>query len=278
MASPPAKRQRTSRVVFSDDDEEELEISSQGPPPRRISSSIAARTREVTASPKTTRPTASKSKSKPSTDAAPATPGKAAVKTTSTSPVKAKKSPRRKTTEETNKSLHAFFGRASEEQRWNRRVDKPTAEVDDVENGDAIEDDDSLDEAFLQLAEAQEDVKFQLDRRKDPATVTSNASATVRSSLLASNHKFVKPPLLNSTNNGLKVDRDNDSNTHLHRPWADRYGPTNLEELAVHKKKVADVHKWLGEVLNGRDPRVCTNEKHHSIPFCSDWGHRRYLF
>jgi len=264
MASPPAKRQRTSKIVFSDDEKEVPETASQGPPPRRISSSIAARAREVTAPQKTTKSTGSKSKSKPNTNAAPATPRKAPAKTASASasPVKSNKSPRRKKTEGNSRSLHAFFGRASEEQRWNRNVDTPTAEVDDVENGDAIEDDDddgddSLDEAFSKLAEGQEDVKFQLDRRKDRSIVASNASQTVRSSLLASSHKFVKPPLPSINKNGLNVELDDNSNKHLHRPWADRYGPANLEELAVHKKKVADVHKWLGEVLNGQDPRVC---------------------
>ncbi|KAK4451475.1 cell cycle checkpoint protein RAD17 [Podospora aff. communis PSN243] len=36
------------------------------------------------------------------------------------------------------------------------------------------------------------------------------------------------------------------------RPWSERFGPVNLEELAVHKKKVADVRKWLEEVMAGR--------------------------
>jgi cell cycle checkpoint protein len=36
------------------------------------------------------------------------------------------------------------------------------------------------------------------------------------------------------------------------RPWAERFGPTNLDELAVHKKKVADVRAWLEDVINGR--------------------------
>jgi cell cycle checkpoint protein len=36
------------------------------------------------------------------------------------------------------------------------------------------------------------------------------------------------------------------------RPWSERFGPTNLEELAVHKKKVADVGKWLEDVMAGR--------------------------
>lgn len=36
------------------------------------------------------------------------------------------------------------------------------------------------------------------------------------------------------------------------RPWSERFGPANLEELAVHKKKVADVRTWLEDVLAGR--------------------------
>lgn len=36
------------------------------------------------------------------------------------------------------------------------------------------------------------------------------------------------------------------------RPWSERFGPLNLDELAVHKKKVADVRKWLDDVLHGR--------------------------
>ncbi|KAL8813723.1 MAG: hypothetical protein Q9223_000479 [Gallowayella weberi] len=36
------------------------------------------------------------------------------------------------------------------------------------------------------------------------------------------------------------------------RPWADRYGPVSLEELAVHKKKVADVSNWLHGVFRRR--------------------------
>lgn len=36
------------------------------------------------------------------------------------------------------------------------------------------------------------------------------------------------------------------------RPWSERFGPVNLEELAVHKKKVADVRAWLEGVISGR--------------------------
>lgn len=36
------------------------------------------------------------------------------------------------------------------------------------------------------------------------------------------------------------------------RPWSERFGPVNLDELVVHKRKVADVRRWLQDVLSGR--------------------------
>jgi len=39
------------------------------------------------------------------------------------------------------------------------------------------------------------------------------------------------------------------------RPWIERYGPYDLSDLVVHKKKVADVRKWLEEALQGQKYR-----------------------
>ncbi|KAK3311163.1 Rad17 cell cycle checkpoint protein-domain-containing protein [Chaetomium strumarium] len=36
------------------------------------------------------------------------------------------------------------------------------------------------------------------------------------------------------------------------RPWSERFTPVSLEELAVHKRKVQDVRRWLDEVFAGR--------------------------
>ena len=38
-----------------------------------------------------------------------------------------------------------------------------------------------------------------------------------------------------------------------HRPWAEKYGPTTLEELAVNKKKVMEVKTWIENVLSGKE-------------------------
>jgi cell cycle checkpoint protein len=36
------------------------------------------------------------------------------------------------------------------------------------------------------------------------------------------------------------------------RPWTEKYGPSSLDELAVHKKKVADVRTWLADTFSGQ--------------------------
>jgi len=59
----------------------------------------------------------------------------------------------------------------------------------------------------------------------------------------SSSQRFVKkpkpPPLITRNEDDM-------------RPWADRFGPVNLEELAVHKRKVGDVRAWLENVMAGR--------------------------
>ncbi|KAF2201442.1 Rad17-domain-containing protein [Delitschia confertaspora ATCC 74209] len=36
------------------------------------------------------------------------------------------------------------------------------------------------------------------------------------------------------------------------RPWNEKYGPSSLDELAVHKRKVSDVRNWLCDVFSGQ--------------------------
>ncbi|KAI1476377.1 Rad17 cell cycle checkpoint protein-domain-containing protein [Daldinia eschscholtzii] len=57
-----------------------------------------------------------------------------------------------------------------------------------------------------------------------------------------SSQKFLKPPR----------PQQDPSTGDEQRPWSERFGPTNLGELAVHKKKVADVRRWLEDVMAGR--------------------------
>ncbi|KAM3077352.1 RFC checkpoint protein Rad17 [Clarireedia jacksonii] len=58
----------------------------------------------------------------------------------------------------------------------------------------------------------------------------------------SASQKFVKP-----AKTSAEPQEDEDM-----RPWAEKFGPTNLEELGVHKRKVADVRTWLDNVIEGR--------------------------
>lgn len=40
------------------------------------------------------------------------------------------------------------------------------------------------------------------------------------------------------------------------RPWTEQFAPKDLSELAVHKRKVSDVHQWLEMAFNGRRQKV----------------------
>lgn len=54
--------------------------------------------------------------------------------------------------------------------------------------------------------------------------------------------KFLRPP---RPPGNLSTDDE-------HRPWSERFAPSNLSELAVHARKVADVRRWLEDVTAGR--------------------------
>jgi cell cycle checkpoint protein len=42
------------------------------------------------------------------------------------------------------------------------------------------------------------------------------------------------------------------------KSWIEAYPPETLDDLAVHKRKVSDVQKWLDNVLSGRERKVCS--------------------
>ena len=121
----------------------------------------------------------------------------------------------------------------------------PEVEVENnAELNDAIEDDDLSDETLQELGLMTNAAKNPLDRRK-PSVLSSTPSS------LPSSQRFAKPTLRvrNATNSGSVSQPEVEG----HAPWADRYGPTNLEELMVHKKKVSDVQNWLQGRIDGRN-------------------------
>ena len=241
MAARPAKRQRRSTVVLSDEDEGVSDsLPLRTPKSNRQLELDQGNDATLSLSPNRTRSQALRKASKKSTSKA----------STSPSPKKSRKTSKIKEPEK-SKSLHSFFGRAAEDQRWQRKSITPDDGISDGEYGDAIEDDD-LSDAALQGLDDSSNTRSVLDRRKASLTATTNGTQKANGSLPPSTQRFVKPALPpRQSVSGSNVDSPVDQEQH--RPWADRYGPVNLDELAVHKKKAADVQKWLDNVLAGRD-------------------------
>ena len=113
---------------------------------------------------------------------------------------------------------------------------------------DDIMDDDSMNDAVSELSRSSEQTVFKNKKPKvssKPAISLSQSSAPPSSS-----QRFRKPALATksmptATTLSRVVEQDS-------KPWAEKYAPTSLDELAVHKKKVQDVQKWLSDALTGR--------------------------
>lgn len=180
------------------------------------------------------------------------------VPSSSPSPEKAGSSP--KTTK--SKSLHSFFQPATEGQRWSSQkfeTKRSLATVSETTlDADVIEDDyDSYDEIFTQhLAGVKAEPVVGTNAQNGPCRARRPASKQTASS--RPKKQPTKRFLMPSESDGsarqsspahfpTDVDR---------RPWAQRFAPSNLDELAVHKRKVSDVQNWLEDVFAGRRREV----------------------
>ena len=249
--APPAKKQR--RLVLSSDDE-----------PSQAGDILAAdRTAGFGGPSRNTRTRNSRSKaiengkSKPSATAK----RKGSLSSTPTSSPEKKRS--RKDVEEAvkSKSLHSFFSKVTEEQRWKKK--EPQEEDEQIE--EQLEDiDDDSDDAIFNSLTRNENATLPLDRWK--ASARSNGT-NFQEHRASSTNKIGPKPLTGvlsaqkfatgSTHEGISgkevyfPGQEEDRRT-----WADRYAPQSLEELGIHKKKVADVKAWLADAFSHPHRRV----------------------
>lgn len=164
-------------------------------------------------------------------------------------------------------SLHGFFQPASEEQRWSSRKFEPSRSAETGggkagDDDDLIEDDDSFDELFTRhfiegegdgegdaIGKSQEDIP----RQRAPLVKSKPARKhTATKRFLMPGSSEAKSQSRTSPATAAAAAGEDDK-----RPWAQKYGPLDLGELAVHKRKVSDVQNWLHEVFTGRSARVC---------------------
>ncbi|KAJ5162474.1 hypothetical protein N7492_007866 [Penicillium capsulatum] len=156
-----------------------------------------------------------------------------------------------------SKSLHSFFQPATDGQRWSSQkfeTKRPLAPVTETTfDVDEIEDDyDSYDEIFTQHL-----ASLDATPASDAASQGSSQTRRPAPKPAAKTRPKSQPTKRFIMNPGPKVSvdqpRPRQSSTETDpRPWAQRFAPSSLEELAVHKKKVGDVRNWLEEAFSGR--------------------------
>jgi len=265
MASP-AKRRKRAVVDDSDDDEDEVQQKnkntlkrflfsspdSKPPPARPLNSSISidSPTSPSPVKKRTTRATAAKaiplalppSQSSRLTTIRP-------TKSPSTSPEKSRVGGRKKAKfEEKGRTadLLTLFSKQVQRSQAAAASNGTSKESKDFALDDIISDPISEDDELTlnKTAVGSSIVGKTAHKRFKESSQSGNGPS---SSMFnpAAGQKFLKQQ--RSSVGGSTVVCDNDS-----RPWSERFGPVNLEELAVHKKKVADVRKWLDDVLAGR--------------------------
>lgn len=161
-----------------------------------------------------------------------------------------------------SKSLHAFFQPATEAQRWSTQkfeAKRPVAATPETTlDADVIEDDyDSYDEIFTQhLAAGKTETRIDSPVAHGPGKTRRPApkKTTAPRPKSHGSKRFVMPP---EYGNGVNRQSPAPSSVEVdRRPWAQRFGPSNLEEIAVHKRKVSDVRKWLEDAFAGRRKEV----------------------
>lgn len=148
-----------------------------------------------------------------------------------------------------SRTIFSFFNTKIQRQQSQgsaspEKAHTPVVEKDDE---DLIQDDSLDDENLVKQPEAPaSSYAVPLRKRKLEEDIhTSNG-------LLSGSQKFLKSANGRSPAPGSQAAASATTQKDT-RPWIDRYAPVNLEELAVHKKKVADVRDWLSSALDGRD-------------------------
>ncbi|KAJ1333574.1 cell cycle checkpoint protein [Microdochium nivale] len=115
------------------------------------------------------------------------------------------------------------------------------AQIEDIISDPITDDDGDADFGKFVASTASRIGQNARKRLKDGSQPPVTSSTTTNGQASGS-QMFVRPP--RPTQDSVP---DNEQ-----RPWSERFGPSNLDELAVHKKKVADVRSWIEGVTAGR--------------------------
>ena len=257
----PRPRKQRKLTIHSSDSEPELDDQQ---PPEQTAPAASTKNRKLNKPGPASNLVSSRAKTKASTSTA---PSQSQSRKTTPSPGKRPQKQTNGTGSSPAGNLHSFFTRATDEQRWSKtkfestshshsphKLDAVPEDIIDSDGGgdldDVIEDDyDSYDEIFAHFSGPTKSGSNSGAGRglgrdeKTGGTTNSTASRKGPS----------KPFLMPQSKPPITLSRPEEDT----RPWAQRFAPRSLDELAVHKKKVADVRAWLEGVYSGRNPCVC---------------------
>ena len=245
--APPAKRRKRNIVADEGDDEDERpqppkknSLQFYFSPPGNRQPSNADNNESGPVSPSPVRKATRSSRTAPAASASSRTrqSNVSSTKSPSQSPAKPKKQIEEK---EKSANIRTLFSRQSQKVKAEGRPNGPTkkAEVQSLDiTSDPLSDDEEI---KADRAVGTSLVGERAQRRTRDTFVSASSSSAGH---LAS-QRFMKPPRPDSS--AMSADDGGDQ-----RPWSERFGPVNLDELVVHKRKVADVRTWLDHVLSGR--------------------------
>ncbi|KAL8703505.1 MAG: hypothetical protein Q9201_003315 [Fulgogasparrea decipioides] len=247
MGPPPAKRQKRLVVLNSEGEEEEP------PTLKPVRASSSSQTSEPTSKDQNTKssktrilPTRLRSKHEITTKS---TRAPATKPSPPSSPKKPGSKPRTAHRKDPQPSyLDTYFSAANRSNATKESASHREEPGTAVEEEDFIEDD-SFDDELRKLADLRKTVRGR--GRQTPVPILKESAGS--SKLLPGSQIFRR--LGDGVWKEGKDQKAPNPRRDDTRPWGDRYGPVSIEELAVHKKKVADVRDWLQSVFEGRSKK-----------------------
>lgn len=142
------------------------------------------------------------------------------------------------------KPIFSFFNAATQRQQSSQPTPSPAKSSTPQEEAETIDSDDD-NPTSLSLSK-DSSVALAMRKRKPQHRPSSQGDSSL---LPPHTQKFRKTSDGGRTPSLAVVNEDK-------RPWVVQFGPSNLDELAVHKRKVADVRHWLDAAYAGRRQRV----------------------
>jgi len=184
---------------------------------------------------------------KAATQAASPTSSAADARSTAKNP-QAQKEAKADAAKSKEKKIYSFFNTATQKQQSHRSISPDKATVESGGDEDLIEDDSvGEDMAALDGDGTINSLPLRSKRKRD---VLDDTGPLANNGTSLGSQKFIKTASAPAHPTDVLSKQQTFEDL---RPWTEKYGPDNVNELAVHVKKTREVQNWLKSVLDGKD-------------------------